>query len=240
MLLVGILLTAYAPTLAALLVWLFVPREGGIRHFVRQLTKGHSAPGWYFLVFLAPIGIVLAADGLYVLAGGAAPPAWFAVPQNLATSAFWGPLVAGCLGEEPGWRGFALPRLGGRFGALRASIVIGILWGTWHLWPAITPGGISQLSPANLTHTYVRMISTSILYAWAYNSTGGSLMLVMAAHACHNLAIDFIPLPQNDASVVPLIIAFLYFLAAVAVVLSTEPRTLQRAKCRAVLDARGG
>jgi hypothetical protein len=95
------------------------------------------------------------------------------------------------------------------------------------------------VSAANLMQTYVRMISTSILYAWAYNSTGGSLLLVMAAHAGHNLAIDFIPLPQDDAGVVPLIIACLYLLAAMAVVLSTEPRTLTRANDRAVLDPRG-
>jgi membrane protease YdiL (CAAX protease family) len=236
MLLAGILLTGYAPTLAALLVRLVVPGEGGMRYFVQQFAKGHAGAGWYLLVFVPPIGIVLAADAIYFLAGGAAPRAWFAVPQNLATAAFWGPLVAGCLGEEPGWRGFALPRLAGRFGALWASIVIGVLWGTWHLWPAITPGGLSHVTPADLLQTYVRMISTSILYAWAYNSTGGSLPLVMAAHAGHNLAIDFIPLHHDDAGVVALIIAFLYLLAAITVVLSTEPRTLARAKDRAVPD----
>jgi membrane protease YdiL (CAAX protease family) len=227
-LLAGILLTAYAPMVAALFVALVVPGSGGLRRFLRQLVDGRAGAGWYLLVLLAPIAIVLAADGIYVLAGGAAPTAWFSVPQNFTTAAFWGPLVAGSLGEEPGWRGFALPRLGRRFGALSASILIGILWGTWHLWPALTPGGASQLSIANLMQTYVRMISTSILYAWMYNSTNGSLILTMVAHAAHNLAIDFIPIP-GDTSVVPIIIALLYLAAAVAVVLLTDPTTLSSA-----------
>jgi membrane protease YdiL (CAAX protease family) len=72
------------------------------------------------------------------------------------------------------------------------------------------------------------MISTSILYAWLYNSTNGSLILVMVAHAGHNLAIDFIPLPENDGGVAPLLIAILYLVAAVAVVLSTDAKSLRR------------
>ena len=227
----GILLTAYAPTIAALVTVMVLPRQGGLRQCLRQLGGGSAGVLWYLLVFAAPIGIVLAADGINVLLGGAAPPAWFAVPKNFATAAIWGPLVAGCLGEEPAWRGFALPRLSSHFGALGASVAIGLLWGTWHLWPALTPGGASHLSVANLTQTYVRMVSTSILYAWLFNSTKGSLILVMAAHAGHNLAIDLIPLP--DASLVPVIIALLYLAAAVAVILTTSPRTLTRSQSAA-------
>ncbi|HEV3136358.1 MAG TPA: type II CAAX endopeptidase family protein [Pirellulales bacterium] len=226
----GILLIAYAPTLAALFVTALTADAGGKNNLLWKLTNWRVAPAWYALVLLAPFVMVLAADGIYALAGGASPRAWLVVPDTIATSAFWGPLVAGSLGEEPGWRGFALPRLQSRLGALPASILIGILWGTWHLWPAITPGGVAHLTAANLVQTYLRLISTSILYAWLFNSTNGSLVLMMVAHAGHNLAIDFVPMPEKGAPVVALIVAFLYMAAALAVVLSTDPRTLTRAK----------
>ena len=66
---------------------------------------------------------------------------------------------------------FAQPRLQTRYSALPASIIIGVLWSTWHLWYVITPGGFSNVTGANALATYVRLTSTAIIYAWMYNST---------------------------------------------------------------------
>jgi membrane protease YdiL (CAAX protease family) len=129
--------------------------------------------------------------------------------------------------EEPGWRGFAQPRLQTRYGALAASIIIGVLWSTWHLWYVITPGGFSNVTAIDAAATYVRLISTAIVYAWMYNSTGGSLFIAMLAHLGHNLAASLIPTPA-DGGWHHLAIAVAYLMVALTVVLMTKPQTLRR------------
>ena len=200
----GIVLTAYAPSLAALLV---AARAGGALVLLRQVGRWRVGVAWYALVLIGPFVLVLSADLIYVLSGGAPPETWLVFPSSLA---FVGPLVAGSLGEELGWRGFAQPHLRSRYNGLWASIIVGVIWGTWHLWPAITSGGFSDLAPSDLMQTYVRLISTAVIYAWLYNSTNGGLFLVMVAHAGHNIATDLVRVPTEGAHAVPVIVALLY------------------------------
>ena len=217
-----ILLTAYAPTLAALLV---EARAGGVGTLLRQVATWRVGLAWYALVLVGPIVVIVLADLIYVVSGGGPPAAWVALPSSLA---FVGPLVAGSLGEELGWRGFAQPRLQTRYGALWASVIIGIIWGTWHLWPVMLPGGLADLTVSDLAQTYIRLISTAIIYAWIYNSTNGSLFLVMVAHAGHNFAMELVPIPADGVHFVPVIVALLYLAVATAIVLIAGPRTLSR------------
>jgi membrane protease YdiL (CAAX protease family) len=82
------------------------------------------------------------------------------------------------LGEELGWRGFALPRLQAKYNALVSSTILGLFWGFWHipLWIAF---GQTRLP---LFIDVVSMVQLAILYTWVYNSTGGSLLLVWLFH----------------------------------------------------------
>src|SRR5688500_13373632 len=125
-------LTAYASSLAALLV---AAKTGGARQLLRQVGTWRVGVAWYLLVLIGPIILILVADLIYMVLGGESPKQWLVFPSNFV---FIGPLLAGSLGEELGWRGFALPRLQKRYSALWASIIIGVIWGTWHLWPLIT------------------------------------------------------------------------------------------------------
>ena len=68
--------------------------------------------------------------------------------------------------------------------------------------------------------TYVRLISTSVIYAWILNATGGSLLLVMLAHAGHNIAVRVVTPPPGSETDLPLYVALLYFAAALAVIVS--------------------
>jgi hypothetical protein len=98
-----------------------------------------------------------------------------------------------------------------RFGSLGASVFVGLLWSTWHVWYA----------------TYLRLTSTAVIYAWMYNSTNGSLFIAMIAHLGHNLAASLIP-TSADGGGQHLVIAFLYSVAATSVILATDVRTLRR------------
>jgi membrane protease YdiL (CAAX protease family) len=227
LILAGMLVSACAPTLAALFVAGLYPGAGGVRSILHQARTWRVGIAWYALALIGPIGLFLVADVVHVALGGSPFAHWlgFRLLAGFGPgSLFW--VVFGSLfAEELGWRGFAQPRLQVRFGALRASILIGALWATWHLWPVITPGGLSLETPEDAAATYIRMISTSIVYSWMYNSTKASLFLVMVAHFGHNLAASVVP-PPSDGLHVHLTIALLYLVVAVGIILMTNSRTL--------------
>lgn len=94
-------------------------------------------------------------------------------------------------GEEIGWRGYALPRLSERFGLGPASIVLGVIWATWHLPIFFFPVGdlLGQSFPLYL----LQVTAISVAMAWLYWRTGGSLLLVMLLHAAVNNLKDIVP-----------------------------------------------
>jgi hypothetical protein len=97
------------------------------------------------------------------------------------------------------------------------------------LWYVILPGGLLNVTGTDAVATYVRLVSTAIVYAWMYNSTNGSLLIAMLAHLGHNLAASLIPTPA-DGGRQHLIIALTYLVVAIVVVLMTQQRTLLRSE----------
>ena len=94
------------------------------------------------------------------------------------------------LGEELGWRGFALPRLQARRSALAASLIVGAVWGTYHL-PLFVLG--SPTRPFALFLPFaLSCVIMSIFYTWMYNGTGGSLLIVVLLHATTNLPLTVV------------------------------------------------
>jgi membrane protease YdiL (CAAX protease family) len=94
-------------------------------------------------------------------------------------------------GEEIGWRGYALPRLTERFGLAQASVILGVVWATWHLPIFFFPVGdlLGQSFPMYL----LQVTALSVAMAWLYWRTGGSLLLVMLFHAAVNNLKDIVP-----------------------------------------------
>ena len=94
-------------------------------------------------------------------------------------------------GEEVGWRGYALPRLSDRIGLGPASVVLGMIWATWHLPLFFIPGAdtLGQSFPLYL----LQVTALSVAMAWLYWRTGGSLLLVMLLHAAVNNTKDIVP-----------------------------------------------
>ena len=87
-------------------------------------------------------------------------------------------------GEEVGWRGYALPRLSARVGLAPASVILGVIWASWHLPLFFFPASdtLGQSFPLYL----VQVTALSVAVAWLYWRTGGSLLLVMLLHAAVN------------------------------------------------------
>lgn len=182
-------LTTFASTAAAITVAAVTEGHGAVLALFRPLTRWSF--GWrsYGLVLLLLPAVYLVAIG--AIAG--APPSppnsiVVAVVTYLVVFALTC-LIGGPLGEEPGWRGFALPRLQARFGHLTGAIILGALWGPWHLpqylvgdWAAQN-GGIHPLSIAIFL---VVVVAISIVLAWIWNVTQGSLPAVILAHTSIN------------------------------------------------------
>jgi membrane protease YdiL (CAAX protease family) len=222
----GMLIISCAPTLAALLVAGFYPGAGGIRSVTRQVRTWRVRIIWYVIALIVPIVLLLSAEALSAVRRGTPPSHWMILPSFSGPGGLYFVIFGSLFAEEPGWRGFAQPRLQTRYGALAASMGIGLLWSTWHLWYVITPGGFASVTGTDAVATYVRLTSTAIVYAWMYNNTDGSLLIAMLAHLGHNLAVSLIPTP-SDGGRRHLIIALIYLALAMVVILWTEPRTLR-------------
>lgn len=228
----GMLATSCAPTLAALLVAAFYPGAGGARSVTRQLRTWRIGLVWYAIALIGPLILLFAAEAFSAVRRGAPPSHWMILPSFSGPGGLYFVIFGSLFAEEPGWRGFAQPRLQTRYGALAASVIIGLLWSTWHLWYVILPGDLWNVTRTDAVATYIRLVSTAIVYAWMYNSTNGSLLIAMLAHLGHNLAASFIPAPA-DGGQQHLTIAVAYLVVAIVVILSTEPRTL----CKPRLDS---
>ena len=92
--------------------------------------------------------------------------------------------LGGALGEEPGWRGFALPRLQSLHGPLVGSLILGPLWGLWHLPLFFTPW--NEPTVLNVVVYVLSTTSLAIIYTWAFNNTKGSLLIAILIHAAFN------------------------------------------------------
>jgi uncharacterized protein len=150
--------------------------------------------GWrWYLVLLAPTALVIGTISLVAVTRGG-PTAALAVPllSAIITVAFM-TFPGSALGEEIGWRGYALPRLQFRRTALTASLVVGSLHGLWHL-PLWLRGNVDHplsLYPAFLIQT----LALSVIYTWLYNSSKGSLLLVVLFHTATNAPLTLVLLP---------------------------------------------
>lgn len=224
---IGIELTAYAPTLAAMVVAGLMPTGGGIRRLLRPVIRWRVSVHWYLIALVGPSLLFLLGDVIRLVIGAALPESWLAIPSAAALAFLVGALIAGSFGEEVGWRGLGQSRLQQKYGALWAAVLVGLIWSLWHLWPVVAPGGLSTTTWSETSLTFIRLIATSIVYAWLFNSTRGSLLIVMLAHAGHNLAVRFVP-PADSVQHGDPVVTGLYVLAAVAVLVWTGSRWLSR------------
>jgi uncharacterized protein len=131
------------------------------------------------------------------------------------------------LGEEIGWRGYVLPRLQSRMSALSASFIIAPIWALWHL-PLWLQGGPVH-TPTIYAAFVVSAFALSVLLTWVYNSTGGSLLMVVLLHATVNLPQTLVIDDLGSGATVPLILYWgLMVLAAIVVVIWAGPEHLSR------------
>lgn len=135
-------------------------------------------------------------------------------------------------GEEIGWRGYILPRLQARHSALVASLVVGLLWSTWHL-PKFWGTGANH--GRSFIWYMLFSLAASVLYTWLYNNTRGSLLLVTLFHASDNTAGMFLPISfAATGGVKANLLIVLVVVTAVVVTRSAGPARLSRTEAKQV------
>ncbi len=112
-----------------------------------------------------------------------------------------GMVIAAPLGEELGWRGFALPRLQEQYGPLRGSLLLGLLWGLWHLPLFLTAWEKPYETPLGLLLFLVQTISFTVVLTWLFNHTRGSILVAMLCHSAYGASGVFLFLLYPQATV---------------------------------------
>jgi membrane protease YdiL (CAAX protease family) len=94
--------------------------------------------------------------------------------------------LGGPFAEEFGWRGFSLDRLQLKFSAFYSSLILGAIWGLWHLPLHFINGTTQEVIP--FYQNFLILILLSIIYTWLYNNTNRSILVVMIFHLAGNMS----------------------------------------------------
>lgn len=187
------IVSSLVPPMIALLIGSWLPNgvgvfvtgvagtRAGLRELFSKVVLWRIGLKWYAIALFLPIAMGFLAIGLYTLFGNAVPdfaPATQLLPIVLLA------VFTGAMGEELGWRGTALPRLQARWNALISSLILGVLWGLYHL-PSFVLSGL-PLQDLPLIPFMVAALGITILISWTFNHTGGSLIIVFLYHFAFN------------------------------------------------------
>ena len=212
------LVGGFGPSLAALVVVAHSSGRAGLRRWLTRCLQWRVCWRWVVLAFLFPAVFMGLAAAAHVALGGSLPPSPAAGHVGLAALNFLLVfLVGGPLGEEFGWRGFALPGLQARWGWRLASLLLGVVWAVWHLPLFYSAGTVQSHLPMGLYA--LSAIASSVLFAWLFNRSRGSIIPVLALHTAVNawsLIIPVMVLPDGSNLRPFQIVVGILVLAAVA------------------------
>ena len=185
---------AFGPSIAGVVMAASTDGWAGVRRLLARVVPSRSALPWYVAVLIGFPALNLVAARLLDPGFLARLPAWPLAPDFLARLPPWLRLFAllpftlvndtGPLGEEFGWRGFALPRLLQRRRPLAAALILGVIWWAWHL-PTFFIPALSQ-HQLSIPIFLVNSLALSVIMTWLHQQTRGDLLLMILVHVAAN------------------------------------------------------
>jgi membrane protease YdiL (CAAX protease family) len=170
----------FGPALAAMIMAAVTGGRAGLKALLGRTVRWRVGLRWYVVALGLPAVLSLATAVLHYLLGAAA------LPPLGRLSVFDFVIFVLVVGEELGWRGYALPKLLEKWSALTSSLILGVLWGLWHLPTFFIPGTPQYGLP--LPAFVLLTVEYSILLSWLYLHTKGSVLLATLCHGAINLS----------------------------------------------------
>ena len=208
------LLGLFGPAVAALIVAAVTDGRGGVRELLLRTVRWRVAIRWYAIALVLPALLALAVLGVYVLAGR---PSSLPLGRLSILDLIVFVLV---VGEELGWRGYAFPKLSEKFSPRTASLILGVLWGVWHL-PTFVIASMPQYGRPFVAFL-IMTVSYSVLLGWAFLHTRGSVLIATLFHGAINLS-QGVFLGGMDPVTQYWLLALVYGVAALVVALVLGP-----------------
>lgn len=214
-------LMVLSPLLAASIL---VYREHKFEGLVQLITRAVDfrrvgAKIWFAPIILLMPGIMLLSYGLMHLMGLPLPVAQFPVLGALVMFLLFF-IAAVC--EELGWSAYAIDPMQDRLGALRAGILLGLIWAAWHVIPLLQ----ADRSTAWISWWCLGTVAQRVLIVWLYNNTGKSVFAAILFHAMSNISWQLFP--NYGSHYDPRITSLITLIVAVTVAMIWGPRTLAR------------
>lgn len=176
------LLGLFGPAIAAIVVTALTEGRPGVRALLSRVVRWRVPVPWYVVALGLPAALALLAASLSAWLGSA-------VLEFGRLSAIDLVLVVLVLGEELGWRGYALPRLLERFSPLVAGLILGVIWALWHL-PTFFIAGTPQYQQPVVAF-FIMTTAYSLLMTWIFLHTRGSVLIATFFHGAVNVAQGF-------------------------------------------------
>ena len=178
------------PAVAAVAVTAWTVGRPGVRDLLARMVRWRVPARWW-LAALSPLVFL----GLALLAMAAAGQPW---PASADFGRFSGIpaiglvgvlliILVGALGEEAGWRGYALPQLQRRFSPLASSLILAVGWFGWHLPQFFVIATYRDFSPVQYVGMFLGLACGAVVLTWLYNRSGGSILLVAVWHGLYNV-----------------------------------------------------
>jgi len=216
----------FVPSLLA--VFLTWKKEGttGLRLLGQRILQFKLGWRWYVFTFLIVILGTAGQLAINKLLGNTFPGSQFLAQLG----SFLPLLILGPLSEEIGWRGYALGRLQTRWNALISSLIIGLIWASWHL-PLFLMVGTSQHELGlPFTGFLVGFMANSVIYTWLYNNTKQSLWSAILFHWLFTFATQVVSSGVIRSPLYNWLEYLPYVIMAAIVVLIWKPQTVSKSQ----------
>jgi uncharacterized protein len=191
----------------------------GVKTLFRKVWEypRNKSKVWYLPILLFNPVIMVLSYAVMRLAGLPLPDPqipWFMTPV------FFLLFFMAAIGEELGWMGYAFDPMQDRWGALKASLILGLAWGLFHLIPDIQNGHAANW----ILWQRLGTVATRVLIVWLYNNTGKSVLAAILFHAMSN--VSWVLFPNYGSHYDPFITSMIIFLVAGIVIFAWGPKTL--------------
>lgn len=183
---------AFGPTIAAFVVTALTEGKLGVKALWKRFWNRNASLKWllvalvlYDVMRLTANLIARALDHQTYPVLELPDPLWSYIPALVT------PFIINGMGEEFGWRGYALPRFQARWNALTSSLILGVIWACWHLLFFFIP--MATLYGRNFLEWAPWIVLSSVIYTWLFNNSKGSVLIAALFHATANYSMFILP-----------------------------------------------